>query len=86
MSTFVLIHASCHGGWYWKKLAPILRKSRHEVYTPTLTGLGERSHLVSKNVNLNTNIENALKFRTLSIYQKFAWKSDHLMDVNYRTY
>ena len=60
MSTFVLIHASCHGGWSWKKLAPILRKSRHEVYTPTLTGLGERSHLVSKNVNLNTDIENAL--------------------------
>ena len=48
MSTFVLVHGSCHGGWCWKKLTPILRKNQHEVYTPTLTGLGERSHWCQK--------------------------------------
>ena len=54
-----LLHnsGSCHGGWCWEKLTPILRKSRHEVYTNTLTGLGERSNLVSKNVSLNTHIQ-----------------------------
>ena len=57
MSTFVLVHGSCHGGWCWKKLTPILRKSQHKVYTPTLTGLGERIHLVSKDVSLSTHIK-----------------------------
>jgi len=54
VSTFVLVHGSCHGGWSWKKLSPILRKSQHEVYALTLTELGERSHLVSRDVSLNT--------------------------------
>lgn len=57
MSTFVLVHGSCHGGWCWKKVTPILRKSHHEAYTLTLTGLGERSHLVSRDVSLNTHIQ-----------------------------
>jgi pimeloyl-ACP methyl ester carboxylesterase len=57
VSTFVLVHGSCHGGWCWKKLSPILRKSQHEVYALTLTGLGERSHLVSRDVSLNTHIQ-----------------------------
>lgn len=57
MSTFVLVHGSCHGGWCWKKLTLILRKSQQEVYTLTLTGLGERSHLVSRDVSLNTHIQ-----------------------------
>ena len=56
MVTYVLVHGSCHGGWCWKKLTPLLRKNGHNVYTPTLTGLGERSHLVNKNVGLDTHI------------------------------
>ena len=44
MATFVLVHGSCHGGWCWKKVTPLLSIDGHEVYTPTLTGLGERSH------------------------------------------
>jgi len=56
MATFVLVHGSCHGGWCWKKVTPLLRKYGHDVYTPTLTGLGERSHLVSRNIGLDTNI------------------------------
>ena len=56
MTTFVLVHGSCHGGWCWKEVTPLLRKYGHDVYTRTLTGLGERSHLVSRNVGLHTHI------------------------------
>ncbi len=54
--TFVLVHGAWHGGWCWKLLARELRKRGHEVYTPTMTGLGERSHLLSKEINLDTHI------------------------------
>lgn len=54
--TFVLIHGAWHGGWCWKSLARILRARGHEVYTPTMTGLGERSHLLSKDITLDTHI------------------------------
>lgn len=52
--TFVLIHGAFHGGWCWKEVADSLRQQGHTVYTPTLTGAGERSHLISKAVNLDT--------------------------------
>jgi pimeloyl-ACP methyl ester carboxylesterase len=45
MSTFVLVHGAWHGGWCWQKVAAGLRRAGAEVHTPTLTGLGERSHL-----------------------------------------
>ena len=45
MATFVLVHGAWHGGWCWKKVAPLLRRAGAEVYTPTLTGMGERAHL-----------------------------------------
>jgi pimeloyl-ACP methyl ester carboxylesterase len=50
MATFVLVHGSCHGG------TPLLCKDSHEVYTPTLTILGERCHLVSRDIGLDTHI------------------------------
>lgn len=56
-ATFVLIHGAWHGGWCWKKLAPLLRAAGHDVYTPTLTGLGERAHLLSPWIGLGTHIE-----------------------------
>jgi pimeloyl-ACP methyl ester carboxylesterase len=56
MATFVLVHGSWHGGWCWKKLVPILRLSGHDVYTPTLTGMGDRSHLLAENVGLSIHI------------------------------
>ena len=45
MATFVLVHGAWHGGWCWSKVAPLLRRTGAEVYTPTLSGLGERAHL-----------------------------------------
>jgi pimeloyl-ACP methyl ester carboxylesterase len=56
VSIFVLVHGSCHGGWFWRKLTHLLSKSGHEVYIPTLTGLGERSHLLTKDIGLDTHI------------------------------
>lgn len=57
MTTIVLIHGGWHGGWCWKKVAPLLRAAGHEVYTPTLTGLGDRAHLLSPAVTLDTHVQ-----------------------------
>jgi pimeloyl-ACP methyl ester carboxylesterase len=54
--TFVLIHGSWHGGWCWRRVADLLRDKGHRVFTPTLTGVGERSHLLSRDINLDTHI------------------------------
>ncbi len=56
MATIVLIHGGWHGGWCWKKVAPLLRAAGHEVYTPTLTGLGDRAHLLGPEVTLDTHV------------------------------
>jgi len=54
--TFVLVHGAWHGGWCWKYVREYLQAKGHHVFTPTLTGLGERSHLASPEVTLNTHI------------------------------
>jgi pimeloyl-ACP methyl ester carboxylesterase len=54
---FVLLHGGRHGGWCWRPVASLLRAAGHEVYTPTLTGLGERSHLLSPQIGLDTHIQ-----------------------------
>jgi pimeloyl-ACP methyl ester carboxylesterase len=54
--TFVLIHGAWHGGWCWRRVSDLLEKGGHKVFSPTLTGLGERSHLLTKDVNLDTHI------------------------------
>jgi len=51
---FVLIHGAWHGGWCWRRVAAPLRAAGHVVYTPTQTGLGERSHLLSREITLET--------------------------------
>jgi pimeloyl-ACP methyl ester carboxylesterase len=56
MATYVLVHGGAHGGWCYRKVAPLLRRAGHEVLTPTLTGLGERSHLASPDVDLDMHI------------------------------
>ncbi|MCL5998742.1 MAG: alpha/beta fold hydrolase, partial [Chloroflexi bacterium] len=56
MATYVLVHWAWHGGWCWQLVAPIMRVAKHDVYTPTLTGMGERSHLRACGVDLNTHI------------------------------
>jgi pimeloyl-ACP methyl ester carboxylesterase len=60
MSTFVLVHGGGHGGWCYSKVARILRAEGHEVYAPTLTGLGERSHLMRPGVDLDMHIRDVV--------------------------
>ena len=68
-ATFVLVHGGGHGGWCWQRVARPLRALGHEVYTPTLTGLGERSHLMTRDTDLDTHINdvvNVLKYEDLT--------------------
>ena len=57
MATFVLVHGAWTGGWGYKKTARLIRAEGHEVYVPTLTGLGERSHLSHPGISLSTHIQ-----------------------------
>jgi pimeloyl-ACP methyl ester carboxylesterase len=71
MVTFVLVHGTGHGGWCWRFLTPILRAAGHDVYTPTLTGLGASSHLLDQldKISLDTHVKdiaNVLFYEDLS--------------------
>jgi pimeloyl-ACP methyl ester carboxylesterase len=57
---FVLVHGAWHGGWCWRRVADRLEKQGHKVFTPTLTGLGERSHLMSPSIDLDTHINDVV--------------------------
>ena len=56
MATIVLVHGAWSGGWNWRDVARILRRAGHDVYAPTMTGLGERNHLASPAIDLDTHI------------------------------
>ena len=60
MATFVLVHGSWAGSVVWRELAPRLRKAGHEVYAPTLTGIGARKHLLSREIDLNTHVQDVI--------------------------
>jgi dienelactone hydrolase len=67
--TFVLVHGGWLGGWCWRRVADRLRERGHVVFTPTLTGLGERSHLLSAGIDLDTHIAdvvNVVKWERLN--------------------
>lgn len=64
--TYVLVHGAGHGAWAWKRVRRILREYGHEVFTPTLTGVGERSHLMSRDITLDTHI--------LDVVNLFEWE------------
>ena len=67
--TFVLVHGAWHGGWCWSRVADRLRAAGHRVLTPTQTGLGERKHLLSRDITLDTftqDIVNAIEAEELS--------------------
>lgn len=68
MANFVLVHGMWHGGWCWKKVAPLLRAAGQAVYTPTLTGVGERAHLHYPEIDMHTHIQdvvNVLEYEDL---------------------
>jgi pimeloyl-ACP methyl ester carboxylesterase len=55
-ATYVLVHGGGHGGWCYQPVARLLRSAGHEVYAPSLTGLGERAHLFAADVDLDCHI------------------------------
>lgn len=54
---YALVHGAWHGGWCWDRVRPLLEAAGHKVYTPTLTGLGERSDLLSPKVVLEEHVK-----------------------------
>jgi pimeloyl-ACP methyl ester carboxylesterase len=54
------VHGSWAGGVVWRQLAPRLRKAGREVYAPTLTGIGERKHLLNREIDLDTHIQDVI--------------------------
>lgn len=67
-ATFVLVHGAWRGGWCWVRLADRLRGLGHRVLLPTLTGLGERSHLLTHAIDLTTHVTdivNLIRWRRL---------------------
>ena len=59
-NTYVLIHGAWHGGWCWQRVADRLRARGHAVFTPTLTGLGERAHLLHPDIDLSLHVADVL--------------------------
>jgi pimeloyl-ACP methyl ester carboxylesterase len=58
--TFVLVHGTWHGGWCWRRVVDALGSKGHKVYAPTLTGLADRSHLLTKDVDLTTHVNDVV--------------------------
>ena len=68
MHTFVLVHGAWHGSWSWKRVRDLLIAQGHRVFTPTLSGVGERTHLLSPDIGLETHVSdilNLLRFEEL---------------------
>jgi len=62
--TFVLVHGAWHGGWCWRRVADRLRGAGHAAFTPTLTGLGERAHLMRAGIGLETHVADIVNVMT----------------------
>ena len=59
-TVFVLVHGALHGGWCWRRVAKILRAAQADVFTPTLSGLGERSHINGPCIGLTLHIKDVV--------------------------
>lgn len=62
MANLVLVHGSWHGGWCWNRVVDRLRDLGHKVSTPTLTGLGDRAHLLRRDIDLSSHTEDIVRF------------------------
>jgi pimeloyl-ACP methyl ester carboxylesterase len=60
MATYLICHGAWSGGWSWKKMRALLCAAGQEVFTPTYTGLGDRTHLAHPMVDLETHIQDVL--------------------------
>ncbi len=53
----VLVHGTWHGGWLWGRVRRLLSRAGHDVYAPSCTGCGDRAHLISPDVGLDTHVQ-----------------------------
>jgi pimeloyl-ACP methyl ester carboxylesterase len=60
MATFVLVHGAWHGAWCWSRVLPLLRAAGHRAHAVTLTGVGERAHLLCPEIGLATHVRDVL--------------------------
>ncbi len=60
MANFVLVHGAWHGSWCWQRVTAALQQQGHRVHAVTLTGLGERAHLLAPSINLDTHINDVI--------------------------
>ncbi len=61
MATYLICHGAWSGGWSWKTVRALLAAAGHEIYAPSYTGLGERAHLASPMVGLETHIQDIVR-------------------------
>lgn len=57
MSTFLLVHGAWHSGRAWERVTPLLESAGHRVLAPSLTGYGDKAHLLSPEVGLDTHVD-----------------------------
>ena len=64
MTDYVLVHGAWYGAWCWGRVRHLLIARGHDVFTPTLSGLADRSHLLSRDVGLETHIADVANLLT----------------------
>ena len=64
MSTYLLVHGAWHSGQCWERVVPLLASAGHRVLAPSLTGYGDRAHLLSRDVGLDTHVDDIVRLIT----------------------
>ena len=60
MANYLLVHGAWHGAWCWRRVLPLLTQAGHRAHAVTLTGVGERAHLLSPAIDLETHITDVM--------------------------
>ena len=61
MAQYLLVHGAWHGAWCWQHVSEGLIRAGHSAHALTLTGLGERSHLLHRGIDLETHVQDVLQ-------------------------
>jgi pimeloyl-ACP methyl ester carboxylesterase len=64
MSTYLLVHGAWHSGQAWERVVPLLKSAGHQVFAPSLTGYGDKAHLLSAEVGLDTHVDDIVRLIT----------------------
>jgi pimeloyl-ACP methyl ester carboxylesterase len=61
MSTYLLVHGAWHSGQCWERVVPLLAAAGHRVVAPSMTGYGDKAHLLSREVGLDTHVDDIVR-------------------------